>query len=468
MKNLLVLCFGFFCIFTSFLSLRNLQSSINNIEGLGLYTLSCTYLFFFTGCIFATSVVRKIGPKKAMVVASMALLIYDVAHLYPAFYTMVPAGGLAGFAQGVIWTAHATYIANIAVCYANLSGEKVPNVLSKFNGIFFVFYQSCQIVGGFIASLILKSPANKYTGLFAFNGTSYNCSIILGVYNDEEPVDQKLIYILIGVFTGLTITGITVLAFLLDPLEGQMKMKKAQGPFHQQLLAVFKFYGDRKALCLVGIMFYSLLQAAFIFGEYNKAFITCTIGIEFVGFVMMTLSFSSANAAFWNGRIQKYIGRWPLLTTAFVCHGSVLFTLLFWDPSPSNLPVFFILVIFWGIGDGTIMTQDISLIGYLFSSNKEPAFAALKMTQSIANFIFFVAGPYMCTRHKIFFVGTVLCVATTGYFTLEVIMRREERLKAAQQPQLQDGDKETNKLKAVVDDEQKIKGDGGDAAKTNA
>jgi MFS family permease len=462
-KNLIVLCIGFFFIFTAFLSLRNLQSSINAVAGLGMYALSCTYALFFVGCIFATTIVQRLGPKKAILVLTIGPLMYDFAYFYPQFYTMVPAAGLAGFAQGVIWTAHATYIANIAACYANLTGEKIQNVLSKFNGIFFVFYQSCQIIGGIIASLILKSPEPKSPDMVMINGTFYNCthgyfeSFNTSLYDfhsacnssyspqtksyemcgrnychfkavkSEAPVDRTLVYILVGVFTGCTITGILVLLFFLDPLDGQMKMKKAQGKLHHQLFAVFRFYGNKKAICMVGVMFYSLLQAAFMFGEYNKAFVTCTIGIQNVGFIMMALSFSSANAAFWNGRIQKYTGRMPLLATAFLCQGAVFITLFFWTPSPENMPVFFILVIIWGVGDGTIMTQDISIIGFLFASNKEPAFAALKMTQSIANFTFFIAGPYMCTLHKIFYVGTILILATTGYFSLELILHIEAR-----------------------------------------
>lgn len=474
MKNLLLLCTGFFFIFTSFLSLRNLQSSLNAMKGLGMYTLSCTYAFFFLGCIFATSIVQRLGPKRAIVVATIGPLMYDFAYFMPTFYTMVPAGGLAGFAQGVIWTAHATYIANIAVCYANLSGEKVANVLSKFNGIFFVFYQSCQIVGGIIASIILKSPSLSSSEIF-FNNSQINCTAdVYPLHNNSDPlylpptytshssnwtdlvgkcnnslypsspecgreychwkaiksetqVEKTLVYILVSVFTALTLTGIAILVLLLDPLEGQMKMKKDRGPLPQQLLAVFKFYNDRRAVCLFGIMFYSLLQAAFLFGEFNKAFVTCSIGIEFVGFIMMVTAFASANAAFWNGRIQKYSGRIPLLGAAFCCQAFVLVVLLLWTPNPDMKWLYFLLVVFWGIGDGTIMTQDISLIGYLFSHNKEPAFAALKMTQSLANFTFFISGPYMCTISKIFFIGTVLIVATVGYLCLEVMMRLEVR-----------------------------------------
>lgn len=471
MKNLLVLCTGFFFVFTAFLSLRNLQSSLNAKGGLGLYALSSTYACFFIGCIMATTIVQRLGPKRAIVVSTIGPFLYVLANFYPLFYTLIPAAASAGFCQGVIWTAHATYIANIAASYAELTKDKLADVLSRFNGIFFVFYQSCQIIGGMISSIILKSPEESLDGYYvngswsnftAGNGTTFGnesavyfvpanattdyshcgigyCPTSSGV-KGAAPVDRYLVYILVGIFTACCLTGILVLAFLLDRLEGQMK--KPQKTVGKQLVAVFKFYYNRYAICMVGLMFYSLLQAAFMFGEYNKAFVTCTIGIHNVGFIMMTLSSSSAIAAFVNGRIQKWTTRPPLLTIGFLFQFGVFMTLLSWKPTPADTPVFFILVIFWGIGDGIIMTQDISIIGLLFSHNKEPAFAALKMTQSIANFTFFMAAPYLCTVQKIAFVLTVLLIAATGYYVLELIQlcerRRAKKAKMAEQEKLTD------------------------------
>lgn len=67
------------------------------------------------------------------------------------------------------------------------------------------------------------------------------------------------------------------------------------------------------------------------------------------------------------------------------------------------------------------------LVGLLFSDNKEPAFAALKMTQSVSNFTFFITSPYLCTRIKIIAVGVVLFFAVSGYITLEGILRRNKQ-----------------------------------------
>jgi len=41
--------------------------------------------------------------------------------------------------------------------------------------------------------------------------------------------------------------------------------------------------------------------------------VTCALGVHMVGYVMVVLSASSAMAAFINGKVQKYIGRCPLI-----------------------------------------------------------------------------------------------------------------------------------------------------------
>lgn len=67
------------------------------------------------------------------------------------------------------------------------------------------------------------------------------------------------------------------------------------------------------------------------------------------------------------------------------------------------------------------------LIGTLFVSNKEPAFAAHKMCQSLSAFALFVSAPYLCTKVKIILVGCVLVVAATGYIILEVMLKIENK-----------------------------------------
>ena len=67
------------------------------------------------------------------------------------------------------------------------------------------------------------------------------------------------------------------------------------------------------------------------------------------------------------------------------------------------------------------------MIGTLFPANKEPAFASLKMCQSLSSFTLFASGPYVCARVKIIGVAVVLTAALVGYVTLEVSLKMESK-----------------------------------------
>jgi MFS family permease len=457
MKNLVVMGFVFFFVFTSYLSLRNLQSSLNDNGGLGMYSLSCVYAFLFIGSIFTTTIVQRLRPKVAMVVSTSGFLLYNLANFYPSFYTLVPASCAVGFSLAVIWTSQATYMANIAASFAELTGNKVQNIMSKFHGIFFMFFQSSQIVGGLISSLLLTSAplpvetSNATT--FYDNGYTYlNTTSLDGMTqvmyanvsggDDDDfpicgmgycpgkafkkstaPIEEYMVYMLMGIFLGCTLIGILILLFLLDPLEGVMK--KSHATITQQMGAVFKFYLKPNLICLIGLMLYSLLQVSFMVGEFSKAYVTCTLGIHMVGYLMVCLSVSSGVFAYCMGILQKHVGRTVLLLSALFLHLVLLVVMLLWHPTADSLPVFFAVAAGWGAADGVITTQLVSLIGTLFSNNKEPAFASYKMTQSLSAFSLFISGPYLCTRTKIFTVLVMLSIAAIGYITLEVKLRLE-------------------------------------------
>lgn len=299
MKNLIVMGMVFFFLFTSYLSLRNLQSSLNDVGGLGMYSLSCVYAFLFIGSIFTTTIVQRLRPKVAMVLSTTGFLLYDLANFYPSFYTLPPASCAVGFSLAVIWTSQATYMANIAASFAELTGNKVQNIMSKFHGIFFMFFQSSQIVGGLISSLLLTSsplPDSNITTFYDSGYTFLNTTSVDNVTqvmyanfsNDDEifpicgmgycpgtpfkksaaAIEEYMVYMLMGIFLGCTLVGILILLFLLDPLEGVMQ--KSHATITQQMGAVFKFYAKPNLICLIGLMFYSLLQVSFMVGEFSK------------------------------------------------------------------------------------------------------------------------------------------------------------------------------------------------------
>ena len=47
-------------------------------------------------------------------------------------------------------------------------------------------------------------------------------------------------------------------------------MKKSHASLGDQLTAVFRWFIDWKVVCLVSMMFYTLIEMAFMFGEFTK------------------------------------------------------------------------------------------------------------------------------------------------------------------------------------------------------
>lgn len=305
LKNLVVLSLSFVFIFISYMSLRNLQSSLNDEGGLGLIALSSVYASLFCGCIFATTVVQRLRPKPTIILGGIGFLVYTLANFYPHYYTLVPASCIAGFSLANMWTAHATYLTNIAARYAELRGKLIQNVISKFNGIFYMFFQTCQIWGGIIASNVLASSSSSpgfgnltvnatdessIVGNISFVkqdvdmatcGSSY-CHVESNSSESSPVVEKSQLYTLVSIYTASVVIGIAVIWIFLDPLEGSMK--KSTASVKDQLLAVFKFFGSKRVPCLLGLMFYSLLQNSFMFGEFTKV---CFI---FLSFMLETFS----------------------------------------------------------------------------------------------------------------------------------------------------------------------------------
>jgi len=298
LKNLIVLSIAYFFLFSAYFALRNLQSSLNAVAGLGLYALSSMYLSLVFGSLCSTMIVQRLQPKRTLSLSLVGFVMYSAANFYPRFYTMIPASVAHGFFMAIGYTAHTTYLANISAGYADLLGKQMKHVLSQFHGTYFIFLQFSQIAGGLISSLLLSKPVSHldgiaYAGLIYANDSNNSLSgdVLNGsdVYADgvsaascgssscpsdgervdsNSNVDEITLLILMGCFGACTIIGCIVLVLFLDPLEGIMN--KSTASFAQQMTAVFRFFLERRALLVVGLSFYTLLQVTFMFGEFTK------------------------------------------------------------------------------------------------------------------------------------------------------------------------------------------------------
>ena len=161
-KNLLVICSAFLCLFTAFQALSNLQSSINCDAGLGLASLSTIYATLVVSAILLPSIIiRYLGMKWTLAVAMFCYAIYTATNFYSSWATLIPSSALVGLAAAPLWASKSTYVTTIGRRYALISGNTENAIINRFFGIFFLFFQTSQVLGNLISSLVLRQENNE-------------------------------------------------------------------------------------------------------------------------------------------------------------------------------------------------------------------------------------------------------------------------------------------------------------------
>jgi len=78
-----------------------------------------------------------------MSISILAYMPFIASQFYPKFYTMIPAGLSVGLGGGPLWCAKA---------YSTVSDIAADVLVTRFFGLFFMFYQMAQVWGNLISS----------------------------------------------------------------------------------------------------------------------------------------------------------------------------------------------------------------------------------------------------------------------------------------------------------------------------
>lgn len=82
----------------------------------------------------------------------MAYMPFIAAQFYPRFWSMIPAGLAVGLGGGPLWCAKCTYLTVVAEAYASVSELGADVLVTRFFGLFFMFFQMAQVWGNLISS----------------------------------------------------------------------------------------------------------------------------------------------------------------------------------------------------------------------------------------------------------------------------------------------------------------------------
>ncbi|XP_035685783.1 protein unc-93 homolog A-like [Branchiostoma floridae] len=222
MINLIVQSFGFLLLFTAYQSLQNLQSSINDDRNIGQTSLAVLYGVLIPSCPFLAPVVMGLLGLKWTITGSMALyVVFTIANYWLEFYTLIPASVLVGAAAACLWAANGAYLTELAIKYAQVSKENLSVVITRFFGIFFGIFQTSQIWGNLISSLVLRQRAESPGPVPEANLTHCGASHCpdAGDVSFTLPQGHSLRVTLISIYLACGVLAVLIMALFADRMK---------------------------------------------------------------------------------------------------------------------------------------------------------------------------------------------------------------------------------------------------------
>lgn len=265
-KNVLGISFSFFSVFAAFVSLQNLQSSINSDGGLGLTTLAVLYFFFVSSGFVSPSALKILGTKYSLLAGFFCFLVYIFANFYPSWYTLVPASVVAGVGSALVWAAANTHIVEVAVLVAPKLEVDKNHLIGIYTGIFFCFVQMSQIPGNLASSLILF----PYSGLNRTVNSSITGSCQHSTDAGGGEFEVQYLYILCAIlslfgFVGILFAALTVNHFRTDKAF-LSSTRRFELFFKLPLIELLKVMKNYKMLLIAPISIFNGLELSFAFG----------------------------------------------------------------------------------------------------------------------------------------------------------------------------------------------------------
>lgn len=458
LKNISVISIAFMVQFTAFQGTANLQSSINATDGLGTVSLSAIYAAIVVSCIFIpTFVIRRLTVKWTLCISMLCYAPYIGAQFYPKFYTLVPAGILLGLGAAPMWASKATYLTQVGQVYAKITEQAIDAIIVRFFGFFFLAWQTAELWGNLISSLVLSSGAHggshsangTLTDQYGHCGANFCVIASAGKGNLERPPDSE-IFEISSIYLACIVGAVIIIAVFLDPLSRYGEKRKgsasAQSISGFQLLAATAHQMKKpNQQLLVPITLWIGMEQAFIGADFTQAYVACALGVHQIGYVMICFGVVNAICSIVFGSIMKYIGRIPIIALGALVHGAIVIIMLFWRPDPDHQLFFYAISGLWGVGDAVWQTQINGLYGLLFRRNKEAAFSNYRLWESAGFVIAYAYSTTLCARMKLYLLFAILVLGVLGYIVVEIRHRRKMR----KQKELEANEKNAHTQEAV-------------------
>ena len=273
-KNLVLHCISVVFIFSAFLSLQNLESSLNHEWGLGVISMACLYIGLVSACLFSPIIVKQTGYKWAMFACFCAQCLFSATNFYPRFYTLGPACFLLGLTIGPFWTAQGMFITTLAVKYGGYADINPSIVINRFNGMFYMFWQSSQIWGNLISSQIFTSPDDVIWNVSYRINETCGAAFCHFPNNTAFPLvdapGRKEFYTLLGVYLGCCVVGTMIKGILVDDIKPLSIEEDVHLTLRDTLTSTLRIHCNGCMGLLIPLIFYNGLEQVFLFSDFTQ------------------------------------------------------------------------------------------------------------------------------------------------------------------------------------------------------
>ncbi|XP_050242647.1 UNC93-like protein 3 isoform X2 [Quercus robur] len=384
-RDVHILSSAFLLVFLAYGAVQNLESTLNTEEDLGTTSLGILYVSFTFFSLVASTVVRGLGSKNALVLGTTGYWLFLAANLKPSWYTMVPASVYLGFSASIIWVGQGTYLTSTARSHARDYNLHEGTVIGKFNG--------------------------EFWGLFAS-------------HQEGSTSSTTLLYV---VFLCSMTLGTILMCFLTKKTdEGESRQPDSSVSFYSNVLSLSKSVinplFDVRMLLVIPLIAYSGLQQAFVWAEFTKDIVTPALGESGVGGAMAVYGAFDAICSLAAGRLTSGPRSITLIVSggAFIQAIVFLWLLIAYRLTSGVLGIMYPLIMaaILGIGDGVFNTQLSALLGILFKHDMEGAFAQLKVWQSASIAVVFFLSSYISLKAMLVIMLAALCISYAGFLFL--------------------------------------------------
>ena len=266
-KNLFGASISFMLIFSVFLGVAGLQSSLNEVDGLGLASLSILHVFYILSGFFTSAVIRLFGTKYTLVICYVGMTVYTITNYYPHWYTLIPVAVFVGIIYAPLWASLNVHVTSVAIQYASVLQENPAYFISFFTGIYTMFIKIAYI------------PANTVSSVALLNGREENTSIIdssLGDICDNTEagnLDELYLYILLSVYVILDIVAIVILILFVDHLGTDNRLcppSRVYEYFRKHCFATLKMMLNFKLILILPMILLEGFLLSFVLGHFTK------------------------------------------------------------------------------------------------------------------------------------------------------------------------------------------------------